>query len=108
MGHGITIRDGYGYEFGAFMSEELRDIHTGRLFPFFSFLFISMSFELSFDARGGLYLQSWRGLREAMIFFLFYYRWQSHFELFSTFNSKAILIWLMVYCTPTLVSERRA
>ena len=28
-----------------------------------------MSFELSFDARGGLYLHSWRGIREAMIFY---------------------------------------
>ena len=50
MSHEITIRDGYGYEFGIFRSEELgiyirgghcffsflrseepRDIHTGRL-----------------------------------------------------------------------------
>lgn len=50
MSYEITIRNGYGYEFGVLMSEELRDIHTGRVFP--SFLFISMNFELSFDVRG--------------------------------------------------------
>ena len=46
----MTITDGYGYEFGVLISEVLRGIHTGRVFS--SLLFISMSFELSFDVRG--------------------------------------------------------
>ena len=39
MSHEITIRDGYDYDFGVLRSEELRDIHTGRVFLIFFFLF---------------------------------------------------------------------